>query len=116
LIYPGKAVAISMADRRRCKLGCNPRRCIVSHMSVALRELKKTYVAPDGAAVPVIDVPEFRLTDGEQVGLVGGERNGENHAAASDRRTPDSGSIYFDAADAGPAGFNPGGGKTPGRI
>ena len=46
-------------------------------MAVELRDLKKQYIAPDGAAVPVIDVPAFRLSNGEQVGLIGGSGTGK---------------------------------------
>ena len=67
-------------------------------MSVALRDLKKTYIAPDGAAVPVIDVPAFQLADGEQVGLIGGSGTGKTtllHLIAG-ILSADSGSIVFD--------------------
>jgi putative ABC transport system ATP-binding protein len=67
-------------------------------MSVVLHALKKQYVGPDGAAVPVIDVPDFRLADGEQVGLIGGSGTGKTtllHLIAG-ILTPDSGNITFD--------------------
>jgi putative ABC transport system ATP-binding protein len=67
-------------------------------MSVDIRALKKQYVAPDGAAVPVIDVAEFRLADGEHVGLIGGSGTGKTtllHLIAG-ILSPDSGSIIFD--------------------
>ncbi|MDB5173202.1 MAG: Phosphonate-transporting ATPase [Phycisphaerales bacterium] len=70
-------------------------------MSVELFQLKKRYVGPDGAAVPVIDVPEFRLGDGEQVGLIGGSGTGKTtllHLIAG-ILAPDSGRILFDFAD-----------------
>ncbi|HWE01075.1 MAG TPA: ABC transporter ATP-binding protein [Tepidisphaeraceae bacterium] len=74
-------------------------------MSVELRDLKKQYIAPDGAAVPVIDVPAFGLGDGEQVGLIGGSGTGKTtllHLIAG-ILTPDSGSIVFDFSGAGAA-------------
>jgi putative ABC transport system ATP-binding protein len=67
-------------------------------MSVELFQLKKRFVAPDGAAVPVIDVAEFRLGDGQQVGLIGGSGTGKTtllHLIAG-ILTPDSGRIQFD--------------------
>ncbi|HZL34311.1 MAG TPA: ABC transporter ATP-binding protein [Tepidisphaeraceae bacterium] len=67
-------------------------------MAIHLRELKKVYVAPDGGAVPVIDVPEFNVADGEQVGLIGGSGTGKTtllHLIAG-ILTADSGSILFD--------------------
>jgi len=66
-------------------------------MSVELHELKKQYIGPDGAKVPVIDVPAFRLEDGEHVGLVGGSGTGKTtllHLIAG-ILAPDSGSIVF---------------------
>lgn len=66
-------------------------------MPVWLDHLKKQYVAPDGAAVPVIDIEEFRLGDGEQVALVGGSGTGKTtllHLIAG-ILAPDSGRILF---------------------
>jgi ABC-type lipoprotein export system ATPase subunit len=66
-------------------------------MPVWLEQLKKQYVSPDGGAVPVIDVPEFRLDDGEQVALVGGSGTGKTtllHLIAG-ILAPDSGRICF---------------------
>ena len=34
-------------------------------MGLLLRNLKKKYVGPDGSIVPVIDVPELFISDGE---------------------------------------------------
>ena len=68
-------------------------------MAVTLENLKKQYVAPDGTTVPVVDVPFFRLDDGEQVALVGSSGSGKTtllHLIAG-ILTPDSGSIRFDA-------------------
>ena len=68
-------------------------------MSLQLLHLKKQYVAPDGAAVPVIDVESFALAGGEQVALVGGSGTGKTtllHLIAG-ILTPDSGRILFDA-------------------
>src|SRR6185437_1125220 len=75
-------------------------RCIVSHMSVELRELRKQYVGPDGASVPVIDVPEFKLGDGEHVGLIGGSGTGKTtllHLIAGILGA-DSGNIIFNSS------------------
>jgi len=69
-------------------------------MALHLHELSKRYVAPDGSAVPVIDVPRFDLADGEQVALVGGSGTGKTtllHLIAG-ILTPDGGKILFDAA------------------
>ena len=66
-------------------------------MSIKLVELKKRYVAPDGSAVPVIDIPHFRLEPGEQVALVGTSGSGKTtllHLIAG-ILTPDSGQVLF---------------------
>ncbi|HZZ45091.1 MAG TPA: ABC transporter ATP-binding protein [Tepidisphaeraceae bacterium] len=65
---------------------------------MTLENLKKRYVAPDGSSVPVVDVPFFRLEDGEQVALVGSSGSGKTtllHLIAG-ILTPDSGKIEFD--------------------
>ncbi len=75
-------------------------------MPVEIHALKKQYIAPDGAAVPVIDIPEFRLEDGEHVGLIGGSGTGKTtllHLIAG-ILAPDSGRIVFDlSANGSPA-------------
>jgi putative ABC transport system ATP-binding protein len=67
-------------------------------MALHLHELIKRYVAPDGSAVPVIDVPQFDLADGEHVALVGGSGSGKTtllHLIAG-ILTPDGGRIVYD--------------------
>ena len=66
-------------------------------MALHLGQLKKQYVSPDGAAVPVIDIDAFSLGDGEQVALVGGSGTGKTtllHLIAG-ILAPDSGQILF---------------------
>jgi ABC-type lipoprotein export system ATPase subunit len=88
-------------------------------MSVELFQLKKRYVGPDGAAVPVIDVPEFRLGDGEQVGLIGGSGTGKTtllHLIAG-ILAPDSGRIQFDFMDeSGPTAAAAGRAKSAASV
>ena len=70
-------------------------------MSLRLERLSKRYVAPDGSAVPVIDVPLFDLADGEQVALVGGSGTGKTtllHLIAG-ILAPDAGRIVIDGVD-----------------
>jgi putative ABC transport system ATP-binding protein len=78
-------------------------------MALHLHELKKTFVSPDGTAVPVIDVESFSLGGGEHVALVGGSGTGKTtllHLIAG-ILTPDSGRIIFDLSD-GATGQTPG--------
>jgi len=71
-------------------------------MALTIENLRKQYVAPDGSAVPVIDVPSFGLGDGEQVALVGGSGTGKTtllHLIAG-ILAPDSGRIFHRYGDA----------------
>ncbi|MGH7178878.1 MAG: ABC transporter ATP-binding protein [Tepidisphaeraceae bacterium] len=73
-------------------------------MSLRLDNVVKTYVAPDGSSVPVIQVSEFTIGDGEQVALVGASGSGKTtllHLIAG-ILTPDAGQILFTNADNGP--------------
>jgi putative ABC transport system ATP-binding protein len=66
-------------------------------MGLLLHKLKKTYIAPDGSSVPVIDVPELYLADGEQIALIGTSGSGKTtllHMIAG-ILIPDSGNIVF---------------------
>jgi ABC-type lipoprotein export system ATPase subunit len=70
-------------------------------VAIHLENVKKQYIAPDGAAVPVIDISQFALADAEQVALVGTSGSGKTtllHMIAGILR-PDSGRIVFDGAD-----------------
>src|SRR4051812_8612045 len=74
-------------------------------MALHLHDLRKQYVSPDGAAVPVIDVESFSLGTGEQVALVGGSGTGKTtllHLIAG-ILTPDGGQILFADDDGQPA-------------
>jgi putative ABC transport system ATP-binding protein len=67
-------------------------------MALTLSKLQKKYVGPDGSVVPVVNVADFRLGDGEQVALVGSSGSGKTtllHLIAG-ILTPDSGEIRFD--------------------
>jgi putative ABC transport system ATP-binding protein len=66
-------------------------------VAVHIQNLRKTYVAPDGSAVPVINVQQLSIADGEQVALVGSSGSGKTtllHLIAG-ILTPDQGSIHF---------------------
>ena len=65
-------------------------------MPLALQELKKRYVEPDGTPVPVIDIEALTLSDGAQVALVGTSGSGKTtllHLIAG-ILVPDSGRIF----------------------
>jgi putative ABC transport system ATP-binding protein len=66
-------------------------------VGISLLQLRKSYVAPDGTASPVIDVPAFSLGDGEQVALIGSSGSGKTtllHLIAG-ILAPDSGQILY---------------------
>src|SRR5690349_8677869 len=70
-------------------------------MALTLSQLQKRYVGPDGSVVPVIDIENFTLADGEQVALVGTSGSGKTtllHLIAG-ILTADRGSIFYDAVD-----------------
>jgi putative ABC transport system ATP-binding protein len=66
-------------------------------VAIEIRNLRKTYIAPDGSTVPVINVGQFALGDGEQVALIGSSGSGKTtllHLIAG-ILTPDAGSVNF---------------------
>ena len=60
-----------------------------------IRELKKSYLTPEGEQLSVVDVPAFTLDDGEQVALQGGSGSGKTTFLnlIAGILTPDSGSV-----------------------
>ena len=67
-------------------------------MGIAISQLKKAYVAPDGSRLAVIDVEELHVADAEQVALIGSSGSGKTtllHLIAG-ILTPDSGRILFE--------------------
>ncbi len=68
---------------------------------LSLQNLKKSFVAPDGTAQPVLDVPEFALEAGRHVALRGESGLGKTtllHCIAG-ILAPDSGSVRLDGVD-----------------
>jgi ABC-type lipoprotein export system ATPase subunit len=67
-------------------------------MALTLADLKKDYIAPDGSVVPVIDIAELSVADGEHVALIGTSGSGKTtllHMIAG-IVAADSGSIIYD--------------------
>ncbi len=81
-------------------------------MSVQLDHVRKRYFSPDGTVVPIIDIDEFAVDDGEQVALVGTSGSGKTtllHLIAG-IVVPDEGRILFGAGKPTPlAGTMPDG-------
>lgn len=72
-------------------------------MPIAISHLSKRYVAPDGTVVPVIEIAELYLADGEQVALIGTSGSGKTtllHMIAGIVR-PDGGHIIFSPPGSG---------------
>ena len=66
-----------------------------------IRDLKKSYVSPEGERTAVIDVPRFNLGKGEQVALAGSSGSGKTtflNLIAGILKS-DSGTITFDGRD-----------------
>jgi putative ABC transport system ATP-binding protein len=70
-------------------------------MGIAISKLVKKYFGPDGSVVPVIDIDDMRVEEGEQVALIGSSGSGKTtllHMIAG-ILTPDSGRILFGDID-----------------
>ena len=66
-----------------------------------LRQVKKSYIEPDGGRLPILDIPQFEVKDGEQMVLVGRSGCGKTtllHTIAGITRA-DSGEIVIDGID-----------------
>ncbi len=68
---------------------------------LVLKDVKKSFRQPDGTALPVLDIPEFRVAAGEQMVLVGQSGCGKTtllHVIAGISR-PDAGKVRIDEWD-----------------
>jgi ABC-type lipoprotein export system ATPase subunit len=66
-----------------------------------LRQVKKSYVEPDGGRLPILDIPLFEVKNGEQMVLIGKSGCGKTtllHTIAGITRA-DSGEIAIDGID-----------------
>ena len=67
-------------------------------MGLSIQNLRKSFQAPDGGVVSVLNVARFDVTTGEHVALLGGSGSGKTtllHTIAG-IVTPDSGSVFID--------------------
>jgi len=84
-------------------------------MRLAIENLKKAYVAPDGQALPIIDIESLAIDAGTHVGLHGPSGSGKTtllHLIGG-ILVPDSGRIIFDFRSHAPAS-RPGSEPPPG--
>jgi ABC-type lipoprotein export system ATPase subunit len=66
-----------------------------------LKNITKAFVEPDGGRLPILDIPEFRVSAGEQLALVGRSGCGKTtllHIIAGISR-PDTGTVEIDGRD-----------------
>ncbi|MGA2035727.1 MAG: ABC transporter ATP-binding protein [Thermoguttaceae bacterium] len=74
--------------------------CVAKTM-LHLRDIKKSFVEPDGTPLPILDVPQFHVAAGEQMVLVGRSGCGKTtllHVIAGISR-PDSGRVRINDWD-----------------
>ena len=66
-----------------------------------LKDIRKSYVEPDGTILKILDIPDFRVAVGEQVVLMGQSGSGKTtllHIIAGISR-PDSGEVRVAGTD-----------------
>ena len=66
-----------------------------------LKDIRKSYVEPDGTILKILDIPDFRVAAGEQVVLMGQSGSGKTtllHIIAGISR-PDSGEVRVAGTD-----------------
>jgi ABC-type lipoprotein export system ATPase subunit len=66
-----------------------------------VKDLRKSFLEPDGGLLPILDVPRYHLAAGEQAVLMGKSGSGKTtllHVIAGISR-PDSGSVEIDRCD-----------------
>jgi putative ABC transport system ATP-binding protein len=94
---PGVSLAQAKATRQAVLAALSGDQNEDGEMAITLSNLSKKYIGPDGSVVPVIDVRNLRIDDGEQIALIGSSGSGKTtllHLIAG-ILAPDSGKIIF---------------------
>ena len=67
-------------------------------MALVVNDLRKTFREPDGTTLPILEIPEFHLQEGEQVALIGESGCGKTTLlnVVAGITVPDSGSVCLD--------------------
>lgn len=70
-------------------------------MSLTLQNIQKSYREPSGQKLPVLDIPEYHLSDGEQAVLLGSSGCGKTTLlnVISGITAPDSGAVIINNTD-----------------
>lgn len=70
-------------------------------MSLSIRNLKKSFVEPEGNRLPILNVASFDIANGEQVCLVGSSGSGKSTLlnVIAGITTADSGTVQIDGID-----------------
>jgi putative ABC transport system ATP-binding protein len=70
-------------------------------MSLALKEVRKSYREPDGRLLPILNIAEFSLQSGEQAVLLGASGGGKTTLlnVIAGITAPDSGSVTIDGVE-----------------
>lgn len=71
-------------------------------MSLALKQIRKSYREPDGSVLPILAIENFEIQDAEQVVLVGASGGGKTTLlnVIAGITLPDSGSVLIDGIEA----------------
>jgi putative ABC transport system ATP-binding protein len=70
-------------------------------VSLVLKDVRKSYREPDGAALPILNIGEFALQSGEQLALLGPSGGGKTTLlnVIAGITIPDAGSVTIDGID-----------------
>lgn len=70
-------------------------------MSLELKQLRKSYREPNGNQLPILDIDNFQMADGEQVALIGSSGGGKTTLlnVISGISRADSGTVIIDGTD-----------------